>query len=279
MHLTIGMATYDDHAGVWMTIQSLRMHNYCHDVEFLVVDNNPSGKHADEVRKLCGQVSGHDNEGCRYVPYDEIVGNAAAKNHVFAKARGDWCLVVDSHILMRAGVVARLLRHCRQHADSLDLFQGPCLTGGQFTPQSSWTDGWGGGMWGKWNSDKRAANPEADPFEIDGMGGGLLLCRRDAWLGFHPAMRGFGGESVYIQRKYIKRGRKVWCLPWLQWLHRYGRPGGVPFPMRTREICRNLMLGQIELGLDLAPMRAHYAERGMGDAEWDAILDEAMGLH
>ena len=52
------MATYDDFDGVYFTIQALRMyHEICqsNDVEFLVLDNNPDGKHA---QTLSGFVNG-----------------------------------------------------------------------------------------------------------------------------------------------------------------------------------------------------------------------------
>ncbi len=53
--LTIGMATYDDYDGVYFTIQALRMyHPICQidEVEFVVIDNNPDGKHGKDVKKF-----------------------------------------------------------------------------------------------------------------------------------------------------------------------------------------------------------------------------------
>ena len=52
--LTIGMATYDDFDGVFFTIQSLRAYfPMCMSdrVEFILIDNNPSGKHAEANKK------------------------------------------------------------------------------------------------------------------------------------------------------------------------------------------------------------------------------------
>ena len=49
--------------------------------------------------------------------------------------------------------------------------------------------------------------------------------------------------------------RKV-CLPFLRWLHRFGRPLGLPYPNR----CEDRIRGFTELGLDTAEMEAHFAE-------------------
>ena len=51
-----------------------------------------------------------------------------------------------------------------------------------------------------------------------------------AWPGFPAAFRGFGGEEAYIHEKFRRAGGRRLCLPWLRWMHRFGRP--VAFPTR-----------------------------------------------
>lgn len=276
MLLTIGMPTYDDYHGVWATLQSMRLSEDLRDCEIIVIDQNPDSPHGAHVAKLCEKIESNLVHGMRYIPYTDIIGNAAAKNRIFAEARGEWVLAMDCHILMRSGTIDRLKEFIKANRESEDLYQGPYITPGHFTPMTHWEDGWGKGMWGKWASDEQGRNRELPPFEIDGMGGGWFAARRASWLPFHSAMRGFGGESMYLQRKYIDAGRKVWCLPWACWLHRHGQPDGVPFPLRTVDLARNLMIGHLELHLPLDDMHAHYiGERNMSQAEWDSIEAEA----
>ena len=96
------------------------------------------------------------------------------------------------------------------------------------------------------------------PFEIPGQGLGLFTCRKDAWPGFNPHFRGFGGEELYIHEKFRRRGDKAICLPWLRWWHRFGRPTGVPYQASAFDKCRNYVLGHVELGLPLDPIHEHF---------------------
>lgn len=95
------------------------------------------------------------------------------------------------------------------------------------------------------------------PFEIPAMGLGLFSCRRDAWLGFNPKFRGFGGEEFYIHEKYRQAGHKCLCLPFLSWWHRFYREK-VPYPLATWWKVRNYVIGHQELGLPLDRLKAHF---------------------
>lgn len=101
-----------------------------------------------------------------------------------------------------------------------------------------------------------------DVFEIPGMGCGLMAFRKDAWQGFNPEFRGFGGEELYIHEKFRRAGGKCLCLGFLKWLHRFGRPGGVPYRLSTEDKCRNYIIGHMELGLDLAQIEQHFVGSG-----------------
>lgn len=114
---------------------------------------------------------------------------------------------------------------------------------------------------------------KGEPFEVGAMGLGLFACRKDAWLGFNPAFRGFGGEEWYIHTKFRQAGRKCLCLPGLKWLHRFGRPGGVTYPLTVWHKARNYVIGHRELGLPLGPVYEHFVKTGkLSQEHWDAIL-------
>lgn len=114
-----------------------------------------------------------------------------------------------------------------------------------------------------------ADSPNAPPFEIPGMGLGCFAMRRDAWPGFNPHSRGFGGEELYIHEKTRRAGGKAICLPGFAWLHRFGRPGGVRYSLSRYGKCRNYVLEFSELGLSLDPIHEHFVASGLlSEADW-----------
>jgi lipid II:glycine glycyltransferase (peptidoglycan interpeptide bridge formation enzyme) len=249
--LTIGMPTYNDFDGVFFSIQALRMYQDMEDTELLVVDNYG----CENTRQLV-----EDWVHGRYILATDVVGTAAAKNRVLDEASGDAVLCCDSHVLFVPGVISRLKQYYRDHPDSIDLLQGP-LVYDDLESFSTHFDGvWSGGMWGTWATDPRGQDSEGEPFEIPMMGMGAFSCRKEAWLGFNPAFRGFGGEEGYIHEKFRQAGAHCLCLPWLRWLHRFERPKGIPYRLTVEDKLRNYVIGFTELGLDLTPALEHFTE-------------------
>ncbi len=133
---------------------------------------------------------------------------------------------------------------------------------------------------------RMAVNERAE-FEIPAMGLGLFAMRKAAWPGFNPGFKGFGGEECYIHEKVRKAGGRAVCLSALQWVHRFGRPGGVPYPLSLFDRARNYVLGHRELGLPLDRVYRNLVkgenedgspQGGLGkvsQVEWDAILSGA----
>jgi hypothetical protein len=122
-----------------------------------------------------------------------------------------------------------------------------------------WKRQWRAGMWGIWGDMYK--DLPAEPFEIWAMGAGFFAVRRDTWLGFNPAFRGFGGETGYIQEKYRKAGRKVYCDPSKIWLHYFndstdGRQ--IPYKNNILDRIRNYVIGFEELGLDVEEVKAAF---------------------
>jgi len=105
---------------------------------------------------------------------------------------------------------------------------------------------------------------------------GAFSCLKSAWLGFHPQFRGFGGEEGYIHESFRQAGRKTLCLPWLRWMHRFGRPFGPRYLVTQEDRLRNYVIGHDELGLDLAPILHHFCEY-MPEYRVIALAEQALG--
>jgi glycosyltransferase involved in cell wall biosynthesis len=264
--LTIGMATYHDFDGVFFTLQALRLYQDLADTELLVVDN--AG--CDHTRAF---VEG--GARARYVRATDVTGTAVAKNVVFAEASGDAVLCCDAHVLFAPGAIARLTAYYRDHPDSRDLLQGPLVYDDLESISTHFDPVWRGQMWGVWATDPRGLNPEGEPFEIPMQGMGAFSCRKDAWPGFNPGFRGFGGEEGYIHEKVRQAGGRCLCLPWLRWSHRFGRPGGVPYALTIEDKLRNYVIGHAELGLDIGPVVAHFSEH-LPEATVAAVVERAL---
>ena len=66
--------------------------------EILVVDNKGDEELAKSIKL----------PGVRYVRYNEVNGPGPAKNKVFEKAKGDFVICMDSHIILWPDSVRRL---------------------------------------------------------------------------------------------------------------------------------------------------------------------------
>jgi glycosyltransferase involved in cell wall biosynthesis len=268
IELTIGMATYQDFDGVYFSVQDLRLHHDMENVEILIVDNQGCASTAAfaAATGLTGEV--------RYIRALDKTGTAAPRQKVFEEARGQAVLCIDSHVLLAPGTIARLKRFYRDHPGTLDLYQGPLLTDCLKHARTHFTPCWKAHMYGQWGSDERVAQDE--PFVIEMQGLGMFSCRKEAWLGFNPRFRGFGGEEFYIHEKFRQAGRQCWCLPWLKWLHRFGRPAGIPYPNTLEDRLWNYLVGWRELGLPLDSVYEHFLET-LPAATVARVASEALG--
>lgn len=269
--LTIGLPCYDDFDGVWFSVMALRIYHAerMPDVEILVVDNNPDSPSGEAVSHAVEQFG----SGVRYCPFTEVRGTAATKNQVFSEASGEAVLCMDSHVLFQPDAIRRLIEFYDENPECMDLLHGPLVYDNLKWVSTHFEDEWRGEMWGVWASDPRGdvkGNAELNtnwtttqkyrPFEIPAQGMGVFSCRREAWPGFNPAFRGFGGEEFYIHEKFRRAGHRVQLLPFLRWVHRFGRPQGVPYPITVDEKLRNYLIGLAELELPLQPAIEHFSE-------------------
>ncbi len=270
--LCIGMATYDDFDGVWFTIQAIRMYHaeVLADLSFLVIDNHPGGVAAPALAALADWVPGY-----RYVPFGGYHGTAV-KDLVFREADAEIVCCLDCHVLLRPGALAALLAWFDARPSSRDLVQGPLLHDDlQQLGPTHLNPTWGSGMFGQWARDPRIDDPAGDPFEIPMQGLGVFACRKDAWPGLNPRLRGFSGDEGYIHEKVRRGGGRVLCHPAVAWVHRFPRPAGAPYANRWEDRVRNYYVAWDEIGWDMAPAEAHFREMLGSQLDVAALLERA----
>jgi hypothetical protein len=252
--LSIGMCTYDDYDGVYFSAMALRLYHpeIADDTEILVVDNHPDGPSAAALKALEGWIPSY-----RYIPFERLRGTAA-RSMVFREANADFVLCMDSHVMFSPGSLRQLLEYFQTHPNTPDLLQGPLVYDNLHSISTHMNPVWSAGMYGVWATDDRAQNPAAAPFEIPMQGLGVFACRQAAWPGFNPRLKGFGGEEGYIQEKFRRAGGRTLCMPFLRWIHRFGRPTGVPYENTWHDRIRNYLIIATELGIDPAPAIEHF---------------------
>ncbi|MBL8577076.1 MAG: hypothetical protein JNK47_07610 [Mesorhizobium sp.] len=260
--MTIGMACYDDFDGVFFSVQSLRLHHpeILDRVEFLLIDNNPIGLGAKALKGIEDYVPNY-----RYIPYGERT-STAVRDRIFHEAAGRYVLSMDCHVMFPAGAIGSLINHFERDPETRDLVQGPMVKNSLDSISTHWEPVWHKCMFGTWAHDPAGDDPSAQPFDIPLQGLGVFACRREAWPGFNPAFRGFGGEEGYIHEKFRQRGGRTLCLPGLRWLHRFDRPFGVPYPLNFEDRIRNYYIGWSELGLSVEEMIEHMVAELGADA-------------
>jgi hypothetical protein len=271
--LTIGMAHYDDFDGVYFTVQALRMYQDLSDVELIVVDNSPQTQAGKDVKNLIQNWTRFGNLGTRYIPMAESVGTTQPRERIFREAQGESVLVMDCHVLLAPGSIARLKDWYERNPDNEDLLSGPLLYDDLNNISTHFDPKWNAEMWGVWGTDERGRDPDAEPFPIWAQGLGLFTCKKDAWLGFNPHFRGFGGEEGYIHEKFRRAGKQALCLPFLRWAHRFGRPGGTKYPLLRYSKVRNYVLGHQELDMDIRPILDHFVlTQLLPHDQWNYLL-------
>ena len=292
--LTIGFPVYRDFDGLYFSALDIPMSHpeVCDQIEIVVVDNDPGSPQGQTTKDW---VEGHlaGSVRARYVAFPGRGGPAGTKQHCIHQAQGEYVLVMDSHVRVARHGLARLLDYYNGHPDTSDLFSGPMAydvaahvvgLGDQLTGYATHMDEvWRGGNLGIWATDPRGIAVNGEPFEVPAMGCGLFSCRTAAFTGFNPDFRGFGGEEYYIHHKTRAAGNKCICLPFLRWVHRFGRPSGVPYPILLWDKVRNYVIGHNELGLPLDGIYQHFvAVQGesygtMSDSDWEYLLADPVG--
>lgn len=257
MKLSVGFSTRNDYHGAWMTIETLLEFHYDVTDQIVVIDNSPeNSKHAKELEDCCkGQVK---------VKYVKAVGPESSciyKNRVFTESECEYAACCDSHVIFKRGAIAALREFWLSREHERDMASGPCYSRhgviigtNQMTyasepyavPKDAHVCGetvWRGGAMGVWVRDERK-----EPFEITQQGTGFFSMRRDSWPGFLPEFVGHGGNETYLYERVRQLGGKTWCLPAAGWIHRFGRPDGVPYQVKWEPRIANYLRGFKALG-------------------------------
>lgn len=239
MKLTIAMATHNDYDGVYFTLQSIRLYQHLVDVEYIVLDNNPTSLHGEKLRKLCGDIP-----GCKLVPVTDRM-SSFVKYDAFQHATGDVVLIMDCHVLLVPEFVSAMMRWWAAHPDSRDMLTGPVVYNNLTSCSTRMNPEWRGHDFGTWGDDKEALQ-KGVPFEVPMQGMGCFSVRREAWQGINPHFRGFGAEEWYCAEKIRQWGGKVMCHPAMRWVHRFGWPVRT-FPLSMEIKIVNYYRGWLEL--------------------------------
>ena len=128
------------------------------------------------------------------------------------------------------------------------------------------------------NGCEQVGYKQTDMIEIPGHGLGFFFCRKEAWLGFHPAARGFGGEEMYIHEKFRQAGRHCYCVPWAPWWHRFYQRHGVPYFQVHWDKIRNNVIFHQEIGFDISPIKTKFVDemKVMPEAEWEQLIKDPI---
>jgi len=268
--LYIGMATYDDFDGVFFSVHAIGLYHpeVAEEIGILVVDNNPYGAVAEELKKLEEAIPNY-----YYMPYTETT-STAVRDIIFREADADYVLCIDSHVLIMPGAIRKLIDFLDENPNCHDLLQGPMMRDYVEPLSTHMEPEWHRGLYGAWGTDVRGENIDGESFEIPMQGLGLFACRKEAWLGFNPRFRGFGGEEGYIHEKFRQQGKRTLCLPFLRWLHRFQRPSKAPYELKWEDRIYNYLVGFDELGLDSTEKLEQYFAELIGEKHIKQIITE-----
>lgn len=236
MLLTIAIPTFNDYRGLSMTLQSLNMHHKGLGFEVVVFDNYGKCERSKKAAK---------NAKARCVVDDSVQGTCFAKSRCVQESFGQFVLVIDSHVMIDTGGIARLLDFLRSlPAGCHDIFHGPLVSNAGDVYATELINKWSGNAWGTWhNRVKAGASLPDHPFSIWAHGCGLFCVRKSSWPGYHPRCKGFGGEEGIIQEQYRARGGQAVCLPFLRWTHSFNDGGDISHTVKAEDKLRNNLLG------------------------------------
>ncbi len=270
--LTVGLATYRDFDGVYFTMQSLRAH-HGNNFDILVLDNAPERCiRTEQVTRAVGGI---------YYHRPDLTGTSKSRDALFHLAQTPWVMVCDSHVLFEPGAILELLKLIEKPDYTHDFFTGPLVWDDGKGVSTHWRQTTPPGLWGVWEGGLEDGNP----FDIPMQGLGCFAMAKDAWPGFHPLSRGFGGEEGYIHEKVRRAGGRVLCVPQLRWRHRFRDIGGwdknpTPYPALTADHVFNLLVQHRELGIE-AEESIHKDfgnQQKLPPQEWERLVAEAKAV-
>jgi hypothetical protein len=241
-NLTIGMATYNDYDGVYFTIQSLRAHHGLKDAEFVVLDNSPAGRHQSLTEGFVTRIGG------KYVRIPTEEASSWLKYRVKDYSTKDYCLVLDSHVLIESGGIDVLCQYLEANPDTKDLIQGPAYYDNLSTPETHMNPILRGGHYGVWGSDPTLLEND-DPYEIELTGMACFAFRTKTMPDVSPLVRGYGSEEGSVAELIRKHGGRNICLPKFGWIHRFDYVGSQRHPAKSSDQIWNFFVAWMHIDI------------------------------
>lgn len=259
--LTVGMACWDDVEGVFWTLSILRQFHVRYfsglrdEVELLVIDDMPNEQR--ELRHLCNLAN------ARYEHVPKNRGPAQAKTTVFEQARGEYTLLLDSHVLCLPGSIIHLLDGIDRGEIGRDIWSGPLVSENGGTIATELEPKWRGEFFGIWHNDPEL--PVKRVKEIEGMGSAFFCMSTRQFLdieGFPRTFSGFGGEELILSEiNRNKTGGRHMCHEALKWQHRFYKPKPVSYTLTVNDKYRNYLRGFYHAGWDTEQVREYFRRK------------------
>lgn len=216
--LTIGMAHHNDWAGVWSTIQGIRLNNLelMRETEFVVINNSPETTGtAEAIRNLLAKCA-TQGVPAKYVELT-TKGTSPARNAIFQHATGTYVAAMDCHLQFHPQSFRLLMEYYRAHPDTRDLLSGPLIDDTLASFSTHFRDTWDDGMWGQWAQAWQCqCSPQGSYFDLERVefeSGTVLAMPRRLQLGNIPLNHCEAcGKSIpdvswnQHEQTYLKRG-------------------------------------------------------------------------
>ena len=182
---------------------------------------------------------------------------------------------MDCHVMFMPGAIDALLDYFDNTPNCIDIVQGPMMYESLNGCLTHLKPIWGEMMYGKWGTDHEGLK-SGKPFDIPMQGLGMFACETENWRKFNKHFKGFGGEEGYIHEKFRQYGGRSLCIPQVKWLHRFGRPDGVQYPLALSHRVWNYYIGWLELGdQKMVEKITDVFAKKLGKASCDVILEHA----
>ncbi|WP_433579232.1 glycosyltransferase family 25 protein [Nocardia brasiliensis] len=192
----------------------------------------------------------------------------SALNTLFALARTDWVLCLQSGAQLHPTALGQLEKFIATNPDYQGLVQGPKSSGPRHRAFTHLEPVWCDGHFGVPARDPRISRASMEPFEVGMQDPGVFACRKDRWPGIDPKLGIGTGPPGYLHKKFRAQAGRTLCLPSLRW----SVAGHDPAPPNWgTERLFNYLLCWEDTGQAIEPLLEHYIE-GQGSAWVDHYL-------
>lgn len=176
--LTIGIPVFDDTDACIFTLQHLRTVHDLRNKEIVIVDNNPTSAKGQKLKEFCEKLYNEKSNELhglygvntcpvRYIAMPDPKGTSAPRNKIFEEARGEFTLVMDSHVFLMPNAIKYLEEYYNSNPMTSDLITGPIMFDELDHGATHFADMWRGEMWGTWSQawacSCRGTRTTADP--------------------------------------------------------------------------------------------------------------------